>query len=91
MGEVHWLMASRASFGLQAGRLMTEIFSAWVQDLALLVESVEGVRPPGARTHWPQHQLRPRHAAQCRRPTTGRHGGQRLLDVMKLPAGEGDG
>jgi uncharacterized protein (TIGR00369 family) len=38
------------SFSLQtAGRLMTEIFPQWVQDLALLVESVETVRLPYSR------------------------------------------
>lgn len=53
MGEVHQFAAPRASFGLQAaGRLMTEVFPAWVQDLALLVESVESVRPPGALPDW---------------------------------------
>src|SRR5271163_4932144 len=45
MGEVHQLVASEA-FSLQAaGRLVTKIFAPWVQDLALLVESVEAVRP----------------------------------------------
>jgi hypothetical protein len=53
MGEVHRLLPPRASFGLQtAGRLMTEIFPQWIQDLALLVESVETVRPPGALPDW---------------------------------------
>src|SRR5215468_7389454 len=53
MGEVHRLLPPRASFTLQtAGRLMTEIFPPWVQDLALLVESVEPVRPPGALPDW---------------------------------------
>jgi len=53
MGEVHKLLSSEASFGLQAaGRLMTKIFAPWVQDLALLVESVEPVRPPGAPPDW---------------------------------------
>jgi hypothetical protein len=53
MGEVHRLPAPRMSFSLQtAGRLMTEIFPQWVQDLALLVESVETVRPPGALPDW---------------------------------------
>src|ERR1700761_3877737 len=53
MGEVHQLVTSEASFGLQAaGRLMTKIFAPWVQDLALLVESVEPVRPPGALPDW---------------------------------------
>jgi acyl-coenzyme A thioesterase PaaI-like protein len=41
------------SFSLQtAGRLMTKIFPQWVQDLALLVESIETVRPPGAPPDW---------------------------------------
>ena len=53
MGEVHRLPAPRGSFTLQtAGRLITEIFPQWVQDLALLVESVETVRPPGALPDW---------------------------------------
>ena len=53
MGEVHRLPAPRISFSLQtAGRLMTEIFPQWVQDLALLVESIETVRPPGAVPDW---------------------------------------
>jgi acyl-coenzyme A thioesterase PaaI-like protein len=53
MGEVHRLPALQAAFSLQsAGRLMTEIFPPWVQDLALLVESVEAVRPPGAPPDW---------------------------------------
>jgi len=53
MGEVHRLPAPQVSFSLQtAGRLMTKIFPQWVQDLALLVESVETVRPPGAPPDW---------------------------------------
>src|SRR5215831_2927041 len=53
MGEVHRLAAPQVSFGVQtAGRLMTKIFPQWVQDLALLVESVETVRPPGALPDW---------------------------------------
>ena len=53
MGEVHRLPAPQISFSLQtAGRLMTEVFPAWVQDLALLVESVETARPPGALSDW---------------------------------------
>jgi acyl-coenzyme A thioesterase PaaI-like protein len=53
MGEVHRLPAPQVSFGVQtAGRLMTKIFPQWVQDLALLVESVETVRPPGALPDW---------------------------------------
>jgi uncharacterized protein (TIGR00369 family) len=40
-------------FGLKAaGRLMTEAFAPWVQDLGLLVELVEAGRPPGAPPDW---------------------------------------
>jgi len=53
MGEVHRLLAPEPTFGLQAaGRLMIKVFPAWVQDLALLVESVESVRPAGALPDW---------------------------------------
>jgi uncharacterized protein (TIGR00369 family) len=52
MGEVHQLAANEA-FSLQAaGRLVSTIFAPWVQDLALLVESVEVVRPAGALPDW---------------------------------------
>jgi hypothetical protein len=147
MGEVQRLPAPRMSFSLQAAD------PQWVQDLALLVESVETVRPPGALPDWqpgatvrlpysrkvcsdgavvctqalmaladtamvlacsaawngyhrpdhaflapgefrcrrrcaggpyrPQYELRPRHAAQCRRPAADRHGGERLCDALK--------
>ena len=53
MGEVHRLVPSETVFGLQAaGRLMNKIFAPWVQDLSLLAESVEAVRPPGALPDW---------------------------------------
>jgi hypothetical protein len=53
MGEVHRLVTSETGFGLQAaGRLMTKIFAPWIQDLALLVESVEPIRPSGAMPDW---------------------------------------
>ena len=40
-------------FGLQAaGRLMTEIVAPWVQDLGLLVETIETSRPRGAAAEW---------------------------------------
>jgi uncharacterized protein (TIGR00369 family) len=53
MGEVHRLPAPPTSFSLQtAGRLLTEIFPQWVQDLALLVESIDTTRPPGALPDW---------------------------------------
>jgi uncharacterized protein (TIGR00369 family) len=53
MGEVHQLQTALPAFGLlAAGRLMTEVFAPWVQDLALLVESVESTRPAGAQPDW---------------------------------------
>jgi uncharacterized protein (TIGR00369 family) len=53
MGEVHRLLKSEPIFNLQAAaRLMTQIFAPWVQDLALLLESVEAMRPPGAAPDW---------------------------------------
>jgi uncharacterized protein (TIGR00369 family) len=40
-------------FGLQAaGRLLTDVFAPWVQELGLLVEAVESGRPPGAPPDW---------------------------------------
>jgi uncharacterized protein (TIGR00369 family) len=40
-------------FGLQAaGRLLTEEFAPWIQDLGLLIELVESGRPPGAPSDW---------------------------------------
>jgi uncharacterized protein (TIGR00369 family) len=53
MGEVHRLVSPEAAFGLQAaGRLMLQAFAPWVTDLALLVESVEPIRPSGAQPDW---------------------------------------
>jgi acyl-coenzyme A thioesterase PaaI-like protein len=53
MAEVHRLEVAETKFGLQAaGRLMTKVFAPWVQDLAMLVESVEAARPPGAMPDW---------------------------------------
>lgn len=53
MGDVHRLLTPEPSFGLQAaGQLMTTVFASWVQDLALLVESVEAIRPPSALPDW---------------------------------------
>jgi uncharacterized protein (TIGR00369 family) len=40
-------------FGLEAsGRLLTEVFAPWVQDLGLLVEIIEAARPLGAPADW---------------------------------------
>ena len=53
MHEVRRLEVVEPLFGLQtAGRLMTEVFAPWVQDLGLLVETVEAGRPPGAPADW---------------------------------------
>ncbi len=53
MGEVHRLQTVQPTFGLQAaGRLMTEVFGPWIQDLALLVEGVEAARPAAALPDW---------------------------------------
>jgi acyl-coenzyme A thioesterase PaaI-like protein len=53
MGEVHRLLKSEPAFNVQsAGRLVTQVFPPWVQDLALLVECVEAARPPGASADW---------------------------------------
>lgn len=60
MAEVHRLAIAETMFGLKAaGRLMTEVFAPWVQDLALLVESVEAVRPPGRPTRLAAWRGRP--------------------------------
>jgi acyl-coenzyme A thioesterase PaaI-like protein len=53
MAQVHRLVSPEPAFGLQAaGRLMLNVLAPWVQDLSLLIESVEGVRPPGALPDW---------------------------------------
>ncbi len=53
MAGAHRIAASEPSFGVQAaGRLINRIFAPWVQDLALLVETVEAIRPPGASEDW---------------------------------------
>jgi uncharacterized protein (TIGR00369 family) len=53
MGEVHQLVTNEPAFGVQAaGRLITTVFPSWVHDLALLVESVEAVRPADALPDW---------------------------------------
>lgn len=47
------LKSPETSFGLEAaGWIMSEIVASWVQDLGLLVESVEAGRPPGAPPDW---------------------------------------
>lgn len=52
------LLALRAkpaqpTFGMQtAGWIMTDIVASWVQDLGLILESVEAGPPPGAPDDW---------------------------------------
>jgi uncharacterized protein (TIGR00369 family) len=53
MGEVHRLTSPEPAFGMQAAtRVMLKVFAPWVADLALLVESVEPMRPSGAQPDW---------------------------------------
>jgi acyl-coenzyme A thioesterase PaaI-like protein len=53
MGEVHHLVTTEPRFSVQAaGRLITAVFPSWVRELALLVESVEAVRPADALPDW---------------------------------------
>lgn len=53
MSVLHRLETDEPAFGLQAaGRVMNKALAPWVQDLALLIESVETVRPPGALPDW---------------------------------------
>jgi len=53
MGEVRRLISAEPTFGLQAaGHLILTVLAPWVQDLSLLVESVEAARPPGALPDW---------------------------------------
>jgi acyl-coenzyme A thioesterase PaaI-like protein len=47
------LKSPELPFGLDAaGRVMTDIIAPWVQDLGLLLESVETGRPAGAPEDW---------------------------------------
>lgn len=53
MGEVHRLTSPEPAFDLRAaGHVMLKVFAPWVADLALLVESVEPMRPTGALPDW---------------------------------------
>ncbi len=53
MSVLNRLETDEPAFGLQAaGRVMNKALAPWVQDLALLIESVETVRPPGALPDW---------------------------------------
>jgi uncharacterized protein (TIGR00369 family) len=53
MREVHHLVTNESQFSIQAaGRLITAVFPVWVRELALIVESVEAVRPAHALPDW---------------------------------------
>lgn len=53
MAAVHQLVSPEPAFGLQAaGRILLNAFPPWVQDLAMLVETVEAARPAGAAADW---------------------------------------
>ena len=47
------LKSSEPVFGLEAaGWILSEIVASWVQELDLLVESIDAARPPGAPSDW---------------------------------------
>jgi acyl-coenzyme A thioesterase PaaI-like protein len=51
--EARRLQTVESVFGIQAAsRLLTEMVAPWVQELGLLVESVESGRPAGAPPDW---------------------------------------
>ena len=53
IGAARRLVAPQSPFGVQAaGHLIGRIFAPWVQDLSLLVEHVEAIRPRGAMPDW---------------------------------------
>lgn len=53
MAEALRILRVDNGFGLQAAsRLLLEVAAPWVQDLGLLVESVEAVKPKGAGADW---------------------------------------
>jgi uncharacterized protein (TIGR00369 family) len=53
MREARRVEAFEPLFGLDAaGRLATQVFAPWVQDLGLLIESVQAGRPAGAPSDW---------------------------------------
>ena len=53
MAAIHRLVSPEPAFGLQAaGRILLNAFPPWVQDLAMLVETVETARPAGAAADW---------------------------------------
>lgn len=53
MAQVHPLAKPEPAFGLQAAdRLMLSVLAPWVQELSVLVERVEALRPPGSMPDW---------------------------------------
>jgi uncharacterized protein (TIGR00369 family) len=53
MAQLSRLRTAETVFGIEAaGHLMTEVVASWVQDLGLLVESIEAGRPAGAPSDW---------------------------------------
>jgi uncharacterized protein (TIGR00369 family) len=51
--EFRQLEALDTLFGIEAaGRLMTKVIAPWVQDLGMLIESIEAGRPAGAPEDW---------------------------------------
>jgi uncharacterized protein (TIGR00369 family) len=53
MAGLQRLESFEPAFGFRAaGRLMTEMIEPWVQELGLLVESVETCRPTGGPSDW---------------------------------------
>lgn len=53
MAEPIKLQPVETVFGIRAAsRLVTEVMPPWIQDLGILVEAIEAVRPPGAAIDW---------------------------------------
>src|SRR5688500_13572071 len=51
--EARPLETVESVIGIQAaGRLMSEVFAPWVQELGLLIEAIESGRPAGAPQDW---------------------------------------
>ena len=53
MGMMSRISSEDTVFGIEAASfLLTRVVAPWVQDLGLLVESAESVKPPGAPQDW---------------------------------------
>lgn len=53
MAAIHKLIGLEPVFGLEAAeRMLLRAFPSWVQDLAMLIETVEAVRPVEASADW---------------------------------------